>query len=180
MKQCTQRTHSSPRPFFDSQASSTVIGNIMLVALTLLIGGIVAMQAMRFMDLIDLSDSAIGREPKDIDVGYSIIHIDNNLTITIESISEEIAIDRVNYELYDVTLKRNEVDGYLLDIEGANDTKIRYTDADSNGQFSVGDRFFMYIGNGTLENDYILRLTHNRHPDVVYEVSIKEEDIKRD
>ena len=179
MKRCTSRTHSSPRPYFDTEASSTVIGHIMLVALTLLIGGLVAVQAMRFMDMIDLSDSAIGRGPKDIDVGYSIVHIDGNLTIPIESISEEIAIDRVNYELYDVTLKRNEVDGYLLDIEGANDTKIRYTDGDSNDMFSVGDRFYIYVGNGTLEDEYILRLTHNRHPDVVYEVSISEEDIKK-
>ena len=151
----------------------------MLVTLTVIIGGVVAVQALRFMDALDFSGTGFGRDAKEIDVRYSIVNVDGNLTITIEGISEDIAIDRVNYELYDVSLKRNEVDGYLIDIEGSNDTRIRYLDNDADQHFSPGDQFVIHIGNGTLEDEYILRLTHNRHPDVVYEVSIREEDIKR-
>ncbi len=111
MKQCTHRTYSSTRPSFSTDASSTVIGNILLVAMTIVIGGVVAVQMLRFMELLDFSNSGIGRGNNEIDVGYSIVSIDGNITITIESISEEIAIGDVNFELYDVSLKRNEVDG---------------------------------------------------------------------
>ena len=179
MNGTTQPTYSNPHHFFDTGASSTVIGNIMLVSLTVLMGGLLAVQALRFMDMIDLSDSEMGGEQKEIAIGYSILHVDESLIITIESMSEKIPIDRVNYELYDVTLKRNEVHGYLLDIEGANGTGMAYADEDADGYFSVGDRFTIHVGNGTLENEYILRLINNRHPDIVYEVSIREKDIKR-
>ena len=80
-----------------------------MVALTVLIAGVVTLQAVRFMDALDFSGTGFGRDRDEIDVAYSMVR----------------------------------------------------------------------LGNGTLENDYILRLSHNRHPGVVYEVSIREEDIRR-
>ena len=168
-----------PHRTFTSDASSTVIGHILMVALTVLIAGVVALQAVRFMDALDFSGTGFGRDGDEIDVAYSMVMIDENLTITIEAISERIDINRVNYQFYNLSLKRNEADGYLIDIEGSNQTWIRYSDRDSDGHFSAEDMFIIHMGNGILENEYILRLSHNRHPDVVYEISIREEDIRR-
>lgn len=166
----------------DQTAASTVIGNILMVAITLLIAGVVAMQAINIMQSVNLPrtmDEIFGNDHKrEYIIDYTVEYEDSNLTITILSISEPIEIPRVNYELYNITLSQNDEVGYLVDIEGSNDTIVRFFDVDQDGHFSKGDMVVIHFEDDDPDNEYILKFRHNKRPYRAYEITIKESDFQ--
>lgn len=168
---------------FDNSASSTIIGNILMVSLTLILASVVAIQVMQFAEKLDFSGDMWdvfggGGGKDDLTVEYSVFRYENNLTISIVSISKEIDINSVNYQLYNITIEKNEEDGYLLDITDSNETKVQFHDADNDGHFSEGDWFFIQLGRELGENEYILILSSNSRPNLVYEITFTESGLK--
>lgn len=180
-EECQRKT---PMRSFRSEqaAASTVIGNILMVAITLLIAGVVAMQAVSIMQTVNLPrtmDEVFGNDhKKEYSIDYTVDYQDSNLTITILSISEPIEIPRVNYELYNITLSKNDEVGYLVDIEGSNDTIVRFFDVDLDGRFSKGDILVIHFEDDDPDNEYILKFRHNKRPYRAYEIKIKESDFQ--
>ncbi|HID71440.1 MAG TPA: hypothetical protein EYP29_01690 [Thermoplasmata archaeon] len=162
---------------------STVIGNLLMITLTLLLVGIVVLQANQIIDSIDLPksiDEFLGREkdPEAV-VNYKVDYEDSNLTITIVSVSRKVEIPRVNYVLYNLSINKIDETGYLIDVAGANDTKVRYTDTDNDGYFSGGDVITINFGEEDPYEDYLLELRDNKNPEIVYKIKIKKSDLEK-
>ena len=167
----------------NTSASATVIGNILMLALTLLLVGVVVIQADNIWENANLPrsiDEALGRDrdPNAV-VKYKVYYEEPNLTITITSISKKVEIPRVNYVLYNLTINEKDESGFLVDIKGANDTKVRYIDFDGDGYFSKADKVIINFGGEEPYGGYLLEFRDNKHPDLVYKIRIKESDFAK-
>ena len=166
-----------------TSASATVIGNILMVALTLLLMGIVVIQADRIWENANLPrsiDEALGRDrDPDAVVKYKVYYEEPNLTITITSISKRVEIPRVNYVLYNLSISEKDESGFLVDIKNSNSTKVRYIDFDGDGHFSKADKIIINFGEEEPYGGYLLEFRDNKHPDLVYKIRIKESDFAK-
>jgi len=162
---------------------ANVIGNILMVALTLLLVGVVVIQADRIWENANLPrsiDEALGRDDDpEAEVKYKVYYEEPNLTITITSISKKVEIPRVNYVLYNLSISEKDESGYLIDIKNSNDTKVRYVDFDGDGYFSQGDRVIINFGEESPYDGYLLEFRDNKNPDLVYKIRIKESDFAK-
>ena len=175
----------SDRLFFrgDKSASATVIGNILMLALTLLLVGIVVIQADRIWENANLPKNVDellgrGRDPEAV-VKYKVDYEEPNLTITITSISKKVEIPRVNYVLYNLSISEKDESGFLVDVKNSNSTKVRYIDFDRDGYFSKNDRVIVNFGEDNPYDGYLLEFRDNRNPDLVYKIRIKESDFAK-
>ncbi len=167
----------------DQTAASTVIGNILLLTLTLLLGAIVLTQSKAILDSVDLTSSVddyLGRGKDDeASVTYTLDFYDDNLTIFLTSVSKRVEIPRVNYVLYNLTIKEKTEAGYLIDIKDANDTNVRYIDFDNDGHFSRGDKVIVHFDEENPLGDILIEFNDNKHPDRTYSLRLQQEDFAK-
>jgi hypothetical protein len=167
----------------DNQASANVIGNIMMVVMTLLLVSVVAVQGNNIWESANLPasiDEALGRDnDQEAKVTYKTYYEEPNLTITLLSVSKRVEIPRVNYVLYNLSINEKDETGYLIDVKNSNDTMVHFVDFDGDGHFSRSDKIIIQFGPEGPYGDYLIELRDNRHADLKYDIRLREEDFAK-
>lgn len=147
------------------KAVSTVIGNILMVVITVVIAALLFVWVMSFTSNLELPDvlkplfgnSDNEKEKGKINIDFSVAKKDGDYTVTIEYISKDVSIDEIRYYVKDNSDNTVEY-GYVSDILEKESGNVTFYDNDDNWKISKNDKFI--IKSEIVEDGTILKLKH--------------------